>query len=89
MVDLMLTEEEQMLQTMVRDFADRELAPRARETDEKEEFSWENWNGMAKLGLMGIGIEAKYGGTGTGVIGVDIGNFGSVVHGASSNRKHG
>ena len=66
MADLMLTEEEQMLQTMVRDFADRELAPRAREMDEKGEFSWENWKGMAKLGLMGIGIDAKYGGTGTG-----------------------
>ena len=66
MADLMLTEEEQMLQTMVRDFADRELAPRAREVDEKEEFSWENWKGMAKLGLMGIGIDPKYGGTSTG-----------------------
>ncbi len=66
MADLILTEEEQMLQTMVRDFADRELAPRAKEMDEKEEFSWENWKGMAKLGLMGIGIDAKYGGTGTG-----------------------
>ena len=66
MADLILTEEEQMLQTMVRDFADRELAPRARELDEKEEFSWENWKGMAKLGLMGIGIDAKYGGTGAG-----------------------
>ena len=66
MVDLLLTEEEQMLQKMVRDFADRELAPRARETDEKQEFSWENWRGMANLGLMGIGIDAKYGGSGSG-----------------------
>ncbi len=66
MADLILTEEEQMLQNLVRDFADRELAPRARETDEKAEFSWENWHGMAKLGLTGIGIDAKYGGSGSG-----------------------
>ena len=66
MADLLLTEEEQMLQKMVRDFADRELAPRARETDEKQEVSWENWRGMANLGLMGIGIDAKYGGGGSG-----------------------
>ena len=32
-MSLILNEEEQMLQTLVRDFADRELAPRAREMD--------------------------------------------------------
>ena len=66
MADLLLNEEERMLQTAVRDFADRELAPRARESDEKEEFSWENWNGMAALGLPGIGIDPAYGGSGGG-----------------------
>ena len=39
--DLLLNEEERMLQATVRDFADRELAPRAREWDEREEFSWD------------------------------------------------
>ena len=66
MADLLLTEEERMLQTLVREFADRELAPRSREIDEKEEFSWENWNGMAALGLTGIGIDPAYGGSGGG-----------------------
>ena len=63
MADLILTEEEQMLQTLVRDFADRELAPRAKEVDEKAEFSWENWQGMVQLGLTGIGLGTKYGGS--------------------------
>ena len=63
MAELMLTEEEQMLQTMVRDFADRELMPRSKEVDEKAEFSWENWQGMAQLGLTGLGLGAKYGGS--------------------------
>ena len=64
MPDLILSEDEQMLQTMVRDFADRELIPRAREADERQEFSWENWKGMAGLGLTGVGIDTKYGGSG-------------------------
>ncbi len=66
MADLILTEEEQMLQNLVRDFADRELAPRAREIDEKEEFSWENWRAMSALGLTGISVDPQYGGGGGG-----------------------
>ena len=49
MPDPMLNEEERMLQSLVRDFADRELVPRAREVDEREEFDWQNWQGMARL----------------------------------------
>jgi alkylation response protein AidB-like acyl-CoA dehydrogenase len=64
MPDLILNEEEQMLQTLVRDFADRELIPRAKEVDEKQEFSWENWRGMADLGLTGVGIDTEYDGSG-------------------------
>ncbi len=66
MSDMILTEDEQMLQNLVRDFAERELMPRAKEIDEKEEFSWENWKGMADLGLTGISIDPKYGGGGGG-----------------------
>ena len=66
MPDPMLKEEERMLQNLVRDFADRELAPHAREVDEKEEFDWQGWEGMARLGLTGIGIDPQYGGSGGG-----------------------
>ncbi len=66
MPDPTLNEPESMLQTLVRDFADRELAPRARAADEKEEFDWPNWHGMARLGLTGIGIDPQYGGSGGG-----------------------
>jgi len=64
MLELLLSEEEKMLQTMVRDFADRELKPRAAELDEKEEFSWDIWQGMVDLGLAGIGIDPSFGGSG-------------------------
>ena len=66
MADLILSEDEQMLQNLVRDFADRELMPRAKEVDEKAEFSWDNWQGMTKLGLTGVGIDPQYGGGGGG-----------------------
>ena len=66
MPDLLLNEEERMLQTSVREFANKELAPRAPESDEKEEFSWESWKGLAALGLTGIGIDPAYGGSGGG-----------------------
>ena len=57
MTDLMLTEDEKMLQNLVRDFAEREVMPRSAELDEKAEFSHENWEGMARLGLTGIGVD--------------------------------
>jgi alkylation response protein AidB-like acyl-CoA dehydrogenase len=66
MPEPMLNEEERMLQNLVRDFAERELAPRGREVDEKEEFDWKNWEGMARLGITGIGIDPQYGGSGGG-----------------------
>ena len=60
MTTQILNEEERMLQNLVRDFADRELKPRARQLDEEERFSWENWEGMARLGLTGISIDPAY-----------------------------
>ena len=66
MTDLLLTEDERMLQTTVRQFADRELAPRSQEIDEREEFSWDVWKGMAALGLPGIGVDPALRGSGGG-----------------------
>jgi len=64
MPDLILNEEEQMLQTALRDFVDREIAPKAKESDERGEFQWEAWRGLADLGLTGLGVDVKYGGSG-------------------------
>jgi len=66
MIDAVLNEEERMLQSLARDFAERELMPRAAELDESARFSWENWQGMARIGLPGIGIDTAYGGSGGG-----------------------
>ena len=64
MTELLLTEEELMLRSAIRDFADAELAPRAAEYDRSEVFPWENVNGLAELGVLGLGIDEEYGGSG-------------------------
>ena len=48
----------------VRKFAETEIAPRARELDEKEEFSVDLTRKMGELGLLGTIVDPKYGGQG-------------------------
>jgi len=64
MEQLYFTEEHKMLRDMVRDFARNEVKPLAQELDKKGEFPHESVKKMAKLGLMGIPWDEKYGGTG-------------------------
>ena len=59
-----LTEEQQMIRKMVRDFAEKEIAPIAQETDEKGEFPWPTIRKMGPLGLLGLPIPEEYGGAG-------------------------
>jgi len=53
-----------MLRQTVREFAEAEIAPVAIELDEKEEFSTDLTKKMADLGLLGIFVDEKYGGSG-------------------------
>ncbi len=64
MSTLALSEEERMLQQSVRDFAQTELAPRAAEIAEQEQFAWDYWKAMARMGLMGITTPVEFGGAG-------------------------
>jgi butyryl-CoA dehydrogenase len=59
-----LNEEQRMVRDMVREFAQREIAPRAAEVDETEEFPAENIREMAELGLLGLPYPEEYGGGG-------------------------
>lgn len=59
-----LTEEQQMVRNSVREFAENEIAPIAREYDEQEKFPREQLNGLAELGLLGMIIPEEYGGAG-------------------------
>lgn len=63
-----LTEEETMLQDMVRRLAKEKVAPGAEERDEKAEYPWDMLELMRENGLMGIDFPAAYGGMAAGMI---------------------
>jgi butyryl-CoA dehydrogenase len=62
------TEDQIMLRTMVRDFAEKELEPIAAEIDEAGTFPAESVRKAAEIGLTGVGYPEKYGGSGGGAI---------------------
>ncbi|GEN44302.1 acyl-CoA dehydrogenase [Alkalibacillus haloalkaliphilus] len=64
-MNFQLTEEQQMLRKMVRDFAVNEVEPTAAERDEEERFDREIFDKMAELGLTGIPWPEEYGGIGS------------------------
>ena len=63
-MDLTLTDEQRMLQDMVRSFAQKELAPNAARLDEESLFPSEAVKKLAELGLMGIMVPPELGGAG-------------------------
>lgn len=63
-MDFQLTDEQEMLRKMVRDFAEREVEPTAAERDEEERFDRSIFDQMAELGLTGIPWPEEYGGIG-------------------------
>ncbi|MGQ0602510.1 MAG: acyl-CoA dehydrogenase family protein [Anaerolineales bacterium] len=67
-----LTSEQQMWRDSVRDFCDKEVAPRARHADESGEFNWEAVRKGAPLGLLGLNIPEDYGGAGVDAISAAI-----------------
>lgn len=64
MMNFELTKEQQMLQEMVKDFAEKEIKPYAREVDETSEMRYETFEKLGKLGLLGIPFPEEYGGAG-------------------------
>jgi len=63
-VDLDLTEEQQLLQKSVREFAEAEVKPHAKEIDETGHFPFDNFKKAAELGLTGVAVPENYGGAG-------------------------
>jgi alkylation response protein AidB-like acyl-CoA dehydrogenase len=59
-----LTEEQQQIRRLVRDFADGEVRPVAEELDREKRFPYEIVAKLGELGLMGIPYPEEYGGGG-------------------------
>src|SRR5947199_2918008 len=59
-----LTDEQKRIQALAREFAEQEVAPVAREADEKGEFPGHLVKRMGELGFLAGPIELEYGGSG-------------------------
>ncbi|WP_298673053.1 acyl-CoA dehydrogenase [uncultured Megasphaera sp.] len=57
------SDEQQAIQKLVREFAEKEIAPTVQERDEKAEFSREIFDKIGELGLCGIFFPEEYGGS--------------------------
>jgi butyryl-CoA dehydrogenase len=63
-MDIDLSSEQRMIQAMARDFAEKEVRPIAAAIDTAARFPRDTVRRMGELGLMGIAIPEKYGGSG-------------------------
>ncbi|MFH1197644.1 MAG: acyl-CoA dehydrogenase family protein [bacterium] len=61
-MDFNFDDEHVLIRNTVREFAEKEIRPAARELDEKEEFSVSLTKKMGELGLFGMTLPVKYGG---------------------------
>lgn len=63
-MDFRLNEKQALVQKMIRDFTEKEVAPIAHEIDEEERFPVETVRELGKIGALGIPFPAAYGGAG-------------------------
>lgn len=63
-MDFDLTEEQRLVRDSARDFAAREIAPKASEIDKSGRWPAEIVAKMAELGFMGVAVPEEYGGAG-------------------------
>src|SRR6185312_11184319 len=63
-----LTEEQRMIRDTARDFATREVAPKAAELDKTGRWPTEIVKKMGELGLLGVAIPQEHGGAGMDVL---------------------
>jgi glutaryl-CoA dehydrogenase (non-decarboxylating) len=71
-MDLSLTAEHELVQKMVRGFAQKEVAPTIRDWDRRQEMAPHVLPRMAELGLLGLCIPVRYGGQGMDFIALGL-----------------
>lgn len=63
-----LNSEQILLQKMIREFSNEEVAPGAEKRDKDKQFPIEIFNKLGKLGMMGLPFDEEYGGAGADTI---------------------
>lgn len=64
-MDITYSEEQEATRKMVRDFAEKEIAPGAEERDRTGQFDYELYRRLGELGVCGMRCPEEYGGTDT------------------------
>jgi hypothetical protein len=67
-LDFRLTEEQELTRRTVREFAEKEIAPHARELDETQTFPVDIMRKLGEMGMLGIRFPPEYGGAGLGYV---------------------
>ena len=67
-MDFTLSKQHEMVRTLFKEFAEKEVKPLAKEVDETEEFPRVTVEKMAKAGFMGIPVPKEYGGQGADIL---------------------
>jgi butyryl-CoA dehydrogenase len=63
-MDLELSDEQRLIQQTARDFAKREVLPKAAEIDQAHRYPAELVRSLAELGFLGVAVPEEYGGAG-------------------------
>ena len=63
-----LTDPQRQVRDLCRDFAEREIRPRAAEIDRTDEFPWDLYKRMAELDILGMTAPPEYGGSGADTV---------------------
>ena len=71
-MDLSISDEHRMVQEMVQDFAQKEVAPIIRDYDRSQEMAPFVLPRMAELGILGICLPVRYGGQGMDYISLGL-----------------
>ncbi len=64
MIDSRLSDEQRLIQEAARDFVDKEVVPKARDSDRAQKFDLELAKRLGELGYLGAPVAEKYGGRG-------------------------
>jgi butyryl-CoA dehydrogenase len=73
-IDFELTDEQRLVRETAKEFADKEIVPRARDNDRNERFDTELVQKLADIGFLGAIVSEEYGGRG-----IDYRTYGLIV----------